>query len=132
MIIKASGCGGTNKLVTHLLNSQDNEHVEVHEVSAFISGNLKDALNEASAVSRDTECRKFMLSVILSPPAEENPLIANYEDAASWIEQKMGLPASHASSSFMTRKASDTPISCGAVLIRKKRRQLTRLITRTS
>ncbi len=89
MILKASQRGGATRLAAHLLNTQDNEHVEVHEVSGFIADNLQDAFQETSAIAKGTRCRQFFFSVSLNPP--ENVPISAFEDAAKRIEQKMGL-----------------------------------------
>jgi len=89
MILKASQRGGATRLAAHLLNTQDNEHVEVHEVSGFIADNLQDAFEETHAIAKGTRCRQFFFSVSLNPP--ENVPISAFEDAAKRIEQKMGL-----------------------------------------
>lgn len=68
MIIKASQRGGARKLALHLLNDNDNEHIEVHEVSGFMSQTVTGAMNEAEAVSRGTKCKQPVFSVSLSPP----------------------------------------------------------------
>lgn len=91
MIIKACERGGGARLAAHLLNEQDNEHIDVHEVRGFLSRNLKGAMNEAHAVAQGTRCKKYLFSVILSPPANENPNIDDYRDAAQRIEDKMKL-----------------------------------------
>ena len=91
MIIKACERGGGARLAVHLLNEQDNEHIEVHEVRGFLSQNLKGAMNEAHAVAQGTRCKKYLFSVILSPPTNENPTIDDYKDAAQLIEEKMKL-----------------------------------------
>ncbi len=49
MILKASQRGGAARLAAHLLNAQDNDHVEVYEVSGFIADNLPDAVFEDAA-----------------------------------------------------------------------------------
>lgn len=36
MILEANQCGGAKRMADNLLNVEDNEHVEVHEVSGFI------------------------------------------------------------------------------------------------
>lgn len=79
MIIKASQRGGARKLALHLLNDNDNEHIEVHEVRGFMSQTVKGAMNEAEAVSRGTKCKQPVFSVSVSPPTA-------YEEAAARIE----------------------------------------------
>ena len=47
MILKASQRSGAKQLGLHLLKIEENEHVEIHEVSGFISDNVMGAMNEA-------------------------------------------------------------------------------------
>ncbi|ODS22384.1 hypothetical protein AB835_14450 [Candidatus Endobugula sertula] len=91
MIIKASQRGGTAKLAAHLLNEQDNEHVEVYEVSGFMSHHLRGAMDETYAISKGTRCKQPVFSVSLSPPQQENVTITTYEDATKRIEEAMKL-----------------------------------------
>jgi len=37
MILKASQRAGCMQLAHHLLKTEDNEHVEIHEISGFVS-----------------------------------------------------------------------------------------------
>lgn len=71
MILKASQRGGGQQLARHLLNSVENDHIELHEVRGFAAGGLVGALNEAYAVSRGTRCRQYLFSVSLNPPENE-------------------------------------------------------------
>ena len=48
--------------------SRDNEHVELHEVSGFVSDDLLDALHEADAIARGTRCKNYLFSMSLNPP----------------------------------------------------------------
>jgi len=89
MILKASQRGGATRLAAHLLNTQDNEHVEIHEVSGFIADNLQDAFQETQAIAKGTRCHQFFFSVSLNPP--KNVPTSAFEDAAHRIEKKMGL-----------------------------------------
>ena len=92
MILKASQRGGATRLAAHLLNTQDNEHVEVHEVSGFVADNMPDAFQETQAIAKGTRCRQFFFSVSLNPPENvKNVPVSAFEDAAYRIEQKMGL-----------------------------------------
>ena len=47
MIFKASKRSGGRQLGSHLLKTEENEHVEIHEVSEFISDTVMGAMNEA-------------------------------------------------------------------------------------
>ena len=65
MIIKASQRANASNLSRHLLNAQDNEHVELHDLRGFMSDDLHGALKEAEAISKGTRCRQFLFSVSL-------------------------------------------------------------------
>ena len=90
MILKGAQRGGSKRLTAHLLNTQENDHVEVHEVSGFISDTLEDALQEAAALSQGTRCKQYLFSVALSPPETERVDTAAFEDAISRIEERVG------------------------------------------
>lgn len=40
MILKGSQRGASKQMATHLLKTQDNEHIEVHELRGFLSDDL--------------------------------------------------------------------------------------------
>ena len=91
MILKASERGGARQLALHLLKTEENEHVELHEVRGFVADDLHGALHEAYAVSRGTRCRKFLFSLSLSPPESEDVPVEAFEAAIRRIEEKLGL-----------------------------------------
>ncbi|MCC0049820.1 MAG: relaxase/mobilization nuclease domain-containing protein [Rhodobiaceae bacterium] len=91
MILKASQRSGSAQLARHLLNTRDNEHVEIHELRGFVSGTLDGAFKEAHAVSKGTRCTQFLFSLSLSPPEKENVPIAVFEKAIDEIEDRLGL-----------------------------------------
>lgn len=91
MILKASQRSNAAQLAAHLLNANDNERIEVHEVSGFIASNIPGALKEAEAVAKGTRCSQFLFSMSLSPPAHERADIAAYEDAIARAEERLQL-----------------------------------------
>ncbi|MEP2987382.1 MAG: relaxase [Parasphingorhabdus sp.] len=91
MILKGSQRSGATNLGKHLLNAQDNEHVEVHEVRGFIAEDVMGAMKEAQALSKGTRCKQHLFSLSLSPPETENVPIEVFEGAISKIENKLGL-----------------------------------------
>ncbi|MBL27282.1 MAG: relaxase [Rhodospirillaceae bacterium] len=91
MIIKASQRGGGKALGLHLLKTEENEHVEVHEVRGFVSDDIVGAMKEAYAVSRGTRCKQFLFSVSLNPPETERVSVETFEAVADRIERKTGL-----------------------------------------
>ncbi|GJL49765.1 MAG: hypothetical protein NPIRA01_09920 [Nitrospirales bacterium] len=91
MILKGSQRGGARQLAIHLLKTEENEHVEVHELSGFVSEDLDGALREIYAISQGTRCRQFMFSLSLNPPQRESVPIEYFEKALSDIEKDLNL-----------------------------------------
>lgn len=90
MILKASQRGGSQSLAVHLLNPE-NEHVELHEVSGFVSENLTDAMREAYAISKGTRAKKFLFSLSLNPPESAEVSTEKFEQTLERIEKKLGI-----------------------------------------
>lgn len=91
MILKGSQRSGGKQLGLHLLREDQNEHVEVHEVSGFVSETVLGAMKEAQALSKGTRCQQYLFSVSLNPPAAESAGVEVFERALRLIEEKMGL-----------------------------------------
>ena len=91
MILKGSQRGGAAQLARHLLKTDENEHVEVHELDGFIADDLHGALQEIYAVSRGTRCQQFMFSVSLNPPQNESVPVEYFEKAIKDIEKELNL-----------------------------------------
>ncbi len=86
MILKGSQRGGARALALHLLNTSDNDHVEVHSVNGFMANDVEGALQEIHAISRATKCRQFMFSLSLSPPQDA---VVSDQDFLNAIQQSM-------------------------------------------
>ena len=91
MILKGCQRAGASALAGHLLNVDENEHVNVHELRGFVSDTLEGAFNEIYAISQGTQCRQFMFSLILSPPENENVSVETFEMERDRIEERLGL-----------------------------------------
>ncbi len=92
MILKGSQRGNAAKLARHLMNIQDNEHVELHELRGFVSEEqLLDALLEAQAVAKGTRCQQHLFSLSLNPPEGERVDVGSFETAIEMVEQRLGL-----------------------------------------
>lgn len=91
MILEVNQRGGARQMARHLMNTQENEHVEVHEISGFMSDTVVGALDEIHAVSRGTKCRQFMFSVSLNPPQGVIAPTGYFEGAIAQIEERNGL-----------------------------------------
>lgn len=59
MILVGNRRGGSSELAAHLLNVEDNEHVELYEVRGFVASDLESALHEAYGISRGTRSPWF-------------------------------------------------------------------------
>ena len=64
MILKGNHRGGGQQLAAHLMNSFDNERVEVAEVRGAVAQDLSGAFAEWSAQSRATKARKISLQPV--------------------------------------------------------------------
>ncbi|WP_299632589.1 relaxase/mobilization nuclease domain-containing protein [uncultured Roseobacter sp.] len=92
MILKGSQRGGAMQLARHLLNAEENEHVEVFELRGFASDkSLSNALQEVVAISKGTRCQQMLFSLSLNPPIGESVPIADFESAIEQVEHKLGL-----------------------------------------
>lgn len=91
MILKASERGGARQLARHLLNTNDNEHVEIHTIDGFVGDGLPQALNEIHGVSRGTRCKNYLFSLSLNPPKGEDAPVQVFDQAISRIEDELNL-----------------------------------------
>lgn len=91
MILKGSQRGGGKQLGLHLMKTEENEHVEVHEIRGFVSQDIVAALKEAYAISKGTKCKQFLFSVSLNPPPQERVPVETFETAIARIEERNGL-----------------------------------------
>lgn len=91
MILKAKERGDAPQLARYLLSLRDNEHVELHEVSGFVSDDLTHAFDEADAIARGTRCKNYLFSISLNPPQGAYVETEVFERAADQIEKKLGL-----------------------------------------
>ena len=91
MILKASQRGGDAALAAHLLNAEDNEHIEVHAIHGFMSVDVAGAFQEIRAAAHATDCKQYMLSLSLSPPEEANVSNEEFEDAINKAMNRLGL-----------------------------------------
>lgn len=91
MILKGSERGGPTQLAAHLLNTRDNDHVELYDLRGFVANDLFGAFQEIQAISLGTKCRKFMFSLSLNPPGDEDVPVAAFEQAIEDIENRLGL-----------------------------------------
>lgn len=91
MILKGSQRGGGAQLAAHLLRTDHNDHVSVHELRGFMAEDLRGALQEAYAVSKGTRAKQFLFSLNLNPPPKETVSVETFEATVNRIERQLGL-----------------------------------------
>ena len=91
MILKGNQRGGGRQMAAHLLNGMQNEHVTVHQLRGFLAATVRGALEEAYALAQGTQCQKYLYSVSLNPPRDQDVPIEAFEKALKEIEEKLGL-----------------------------------------
>jgi Relaxase/Mobilisation nuclease domain len=91
MILKAKERGDAAQLARYLLATRENDHVELHEVSGFASGDLIEAFREADAIAKGTRCKNYLFSMSLNPPAGAYVETEVFERVADQIAEKLGL-----------------------------------------
>lgn len=91
MILKASQRGGGQDLAVHLMRTDDNEHIELHELRGFSSDGLKGAFREIEATAQGTQCRQYLFSLSLSPPEVASVSGEVFQETIDRIEKRLGL-----------------------------------------
>jgi hypothetical protein len=91
MILKAKERGDGGQLARYLLALRENEHVELHEVSGFVSEDLIEAFHEADAIAKGTRCKNYLFSMSLNPPEGAHVETEVFEKTADTIAKKLGL-----------------------------------------
>ncbi|MEI9849884.1 MAG: relaxase [Sphingomonas sp.] len=91
MILKANTRGNARALSRHLLNSRDNDQIEVHEVRGFLSRDLAEAMREHDGIAKTCRSKQTLFSVSLNPPQDQQVAIDVFEDAVARIEERNGL-----------------------------------------
>lgn len=91
MILEGNTRGYGAELARHLLNLRDNDHVELHVLNGFVADDLFGAFAEAEAISRATQCQKYLFSLSLNPPPGAEVTVQQFEEAAARIGLTLGL-----------------------------------------
>lgn len=91
MILEGNQRGSATEMARHLMDLKENDHVEVHEISGFLSDNIHEAFHEMQASARGTKCSQYMFSVSLNPPHNQKAPVEYFEQALDDIEEKLGL-----------------------------------------
>ena len=91
MILHGNARGGGSELAVHLMRTDENEHVQVHDVSGFMSDDVRGAFLEVEALAKGTRCQKPLFSLSLSPPKDANASAKDFEQAIAKAEEALGL-----------------------------------------
>jgi hypothetical protein len=92
MILKGNQRGGGSQLAIHLMNSFDNEVVEVADVRGTVAQDLSGAFAEWAAEARATNCEKYIYSLSLSPDQAQGRLTREqYLDLIARTERSLKL-----------------------------------------
>lgn len=91
MILHGNARGGGSELAVHLMRTDENEHVQVHDVSGFMSEDVRGAFQEVEALAKGTRCQKPLFSLSLSPPKDANASAKDFEQAITKAEEALGL-----------------------------------------
>jgi hypothetical protein len=92
MIVKGNQRGGGSQLAVHLMNSFDNEVIEVAEVRGSVARDLSGAFAEWRAQSLSTRCEKYLYSLSLSPDQAQGRLTREqYLDLIARTERSLKL-----------------------------------------
>jgi hypothetical protein len=92
MIPKGNQRGGGQQLATHLLNSYDNDSVEIVDLRGAIAQDLHGAFAEWYAESKATNCIKYLYSLSINPDHRQGPFNReHYDDFIRRTEDQLGL-----------------------------------------
>ena len=92
MILKGNQRGGGSQLAIHLMNTFDNEVVEVADVRGTVAQDLSGAFAEWAAEARATRCEKYIYSLSLSPDQAQGRLTREqYLDLIARTERSLKL-----------------------------------------
>jgi hypothetical protein len=108
MILKGNQRGGGQQLAVHLLNSFDNDRVEVAEVRGAVAQDLSGAFAEWAAEARGTKCKKFLYSLSLNPDQSQGRLTREqYLDLLERTERSLKLVGQPRAVVFHEKKDKD-------------------------
>jgi len=92
MILKGNQRAGGQQLAAHLMNSFDNERIEVAEVRGAVAQDLSGAFAEWAVEARATRCEKYIYSLSLSPDQAQGRLTREqYLDLIARTERSLKL-----------------------------------------
>ncbi len=91
MILKGNQRGGGRSLATHLMNSFDNERVEIADVRGAVAQDLHGAFAEWYAIAKATSCKKYLYSLSINPDHRQPWKRDDYLELVARLERNMGM-----------------------------------------
>lgn len=91
MIIKGKSVAGAKRLAVHLTRKDQNERIEIKEISGLAADNLPDALHEMEALGAGTRAEKTLYHASINTPAHERLTDGQRDQAITALEKKLGL-----------------------------------------
>src|SRR5579862_2439742 len=92
MILKGSQRGSGQRLASQLLNTDNNQRIEILELRGSIAEDLHGAFKEWYACSMGTYCRKYLYSLSINPdPLQIGLTRAQYFDLIERAGNELGL-----------------------------------------
>lgn len=89
MILKGSARGNGADLAVHLMNSFDNESVEIADLRGAVADDLCGAFAEFEVIAQGTKARHYLYSLSINPPQRLSR--EQYTEAIALIEERLGL-----------------------------------------
>jgi hypothetical protein len=108
MIPKGNQRGGGRQLATHLMNSFDNERVEIADLRGAVAQDLHGAFQEWFAQSKATRCRKYLYSLSVNPDVAKYDLTREQHlDFIARTERSLKLVGQPRAVVFHTKKGRE-------------------------
>jgi len=103
MILKGNQRANGTELAIHLMKDE-NEHIDVAELRGFAANDLMSAFQEIQAISRSTHATKYLYSLSLNPPKNENATPEQFAEAIERAEETLGLSGQPRAIVFHTKE----------------------------
>jgi hypothetical protein len=108
MIPKGNQRGGGRQLATHLMNSFDNERVEIADLRGAVAQDLHGAFQEWFAQSKATRCQKYLYSLSVNPDVAKYDLTREQHlDFIARTERSLKLVGQPRAVVFHTKKGRE-------------------------
>src|SRR5438093_8602927 len=108
MILKGNQRGGGQQLAVHLMNSFDNERVELADLRGSVAQDLSGAFTEWQADASGTKCDKYLYSLSLNPDQDQRHLTREeYLDLLDRTERSLKLVGQPRAVVFHTKEGRE-------------------------